>query len=653
MKVKLLYIVLIMYNVALCQNNSTPNNSNLLKSSNDFINKAMWYQNMPQYNYEKSVYYYEKAIGALKQNERLFYEEIASIYLKRIDLLQINESYNTLDSIANIGWNYVELAKKHKPNIQLECDYLYAWAYIKLENGESKKALNLLSKAIALSSEFKTEDDIAKTKAEKGYFYVRYRTDYDEKLALKYLKQSCTFYERKGIQNNPLLLYKIYTGLVLYYSYVDKDSIDVYNNKIKLVLQHIQQPQCHAWHYAAVGRDLNTYPPKNQTKISALQYNQAKENIMKALEIYARYGITKNANIPYAYGILGDISRNQGKYEDAVLYYKKSYQNYLILQSRKRALDMLAFVAGAYELKGDYKNALLYFKKYDEEYVNYEKEINDRSLKENELQINLLAQDKKLSQKQQQQTIFTIILIIVIILLIALYRIYYIKQSNNKKLAHLNDDLETKNHLLDVKNAENELLLREIHHRVKNNLEVVSSLLALQSAQIDDATTKDAMTEGQNRVNSIGIVHQKLYQGTNLGAVEMKDYFLNLSESILDSFGAEQRIDLKLAMENLDLDIDTAVPLGLIVNELLTNTIKYAFPKGEKGTITIKLHKQDNNILRLEVADNGVGKSGITHGTGFGGQLVSLLTQQLNGTMTEENQNGTTLIFDFKLKKAA
>ena len=625
--------------------------SEALELSKGYQNKAMWYQNMPQYNYRKSIYYYDKAISTLKQNESFFYEEIASIYLKRIDFLQINESYKTLDSIANQGWKYVELAKKNKTNIPLEYDYLNAWAVIKLENAESKKALNLLSKAIALSSDFKAEDDIAKAKAAKGYFYVRYRMDDEQALALKNLQESCLFYEHKGIQNNALMLFKIYKGFISYYSYVNSDSIDVYNNKVKLILQYIQQPQCHAWYYAAFGRDLNTYPPKNQAKISGLQYNQAKENIMKALEIYARYGITKNDNIPYAYGILGDISYNQEKYEDAIRYYKKSYQNYEILQS-KRAFNMLGFVADAYEKKGDYKNALLYLKKYDIESVKFEKEINDRSLRENELETQTLNQEKKLSQKQQQQTIFTIILIIVILLLIALYRIYSIKQKNNKKLAFLNDDLETKNQLLDIKNAENELLLREIHHRVKNNLEVVSSLLALQSAQISDPNTKDAMAESQNRVNSIGIVHQKLYQGTNLGAVEMKDYFLNLSESILDSFGAEQRIDLKLAMENLDLDIDTAVPLGLIVNELLTNTIKYAFPKGEKGTITIKLHKQDNNILRLEVADNGVGKSGITQGTGFGGQLVSLLTQQLNGTMTEENQNGTTLIFDFKMKAA-
>lgn len=252
-----------------------------------------------------------------------------------------------------------------------------------------------------------------------------------------------------------------------------------------------------------------------------------------------------------------------------------------------------------------------------------------------------------------QQIIYIVALLIVVLLQALSYRNYRLKQKSNNQLALLNNDLESKNLLLDKKNAENELLLKEIHHRVKNNLEVVSSLLALQSAQIDNPNTKEAIIEGQNRINSIGIVHQKLYQGANLGTIEMRDYFLSLSESILYSYGQKERIDLKLAMEKLDLEIDTAIPLGLIINELMTNTIKYAFPKGEKGTITINLEKQNNTILHLEVADNGIGKSDITKGTGFGGQLISLLTQQLNGTMKEVIQNGTTIIFDFKLNKSA
>ncbi len=241
-----------------------------------------------------------------------------------------------------------------------------------------------------------------------------------------------------------------------------------------------------------------------------------------------------------------------------------------------------------------------------------------------------------------------------------LYRNNRNKQKANLALKDKNDKIEKTVSALNAtqttlvaRNAENELLLKEIHHRVKNNLEVVSSLLALQSNQVEDANTKEAMQEGQNRVQSIGIVHQKLYQGENLGAIEMKDYFINLSDSILDSFGAQKRVQVECAMEALNVDVDTAVPLGLIVNELLTNTIKYAFPDGRSGKVQIKLAQAANGNLQMQVSDNGVGKSGIVKGTGFGGQLISLLTQQLDGTMKEENNNGTHVFFEFKPVKAA
>jgi two-component system, sensor histidine kinase PdtaS len=106
-------------------------------------------------------------------------------------------------------------------------------------------------------------------------------------------------------------------------------------------------------------------------------------------------------------------------------------------------------------------------------------------------------------------------------------------------------------------------------------------------------------------------------------------------------------------MDQINVDIDTAVPLGLIVNELLTNTLKYAFPEGQQGKVEIKLYKQPDGALHLEVSDNGVGKSGQTKGTGFGGQLVSLLTQQLSGSMIEDVTNGTRIYFTFQPLKAA
>ncbi|NCP61381.1 MAG: sensor histidine kinase, partial [Flavobacteriales bacterium] len=139
------------------------------------------------------------------------------------------------------------------------------------------------------------------------------------------------------------------------------------------------------------------------------------------------------------------------------------------------------------------------------------------------------------------------------------------------------------------------------------------------------------------------------------GSIEMKDYFLNLGEGILDTFNAEDKVKIECVMDNLELDVDTAVPIGLIVNELLTNALKYAFPKDRNGTIQISLSQATPETLFLKVSDNGIGKvAGLTpKGTGFGSQLIQLLTQQLNGTMLENNENGTMVAFNFKIKTAA
>lgn len=287
------------------------------------------------------------------------------------------------------------------------------------------------------------------------------------------------------------------------------------------------------------------------------------------------------------------------------------------------------------------------------------KQVKQLEIKEKQ-RIDDLNLSEVYAQNRLRFNAAIVLLLSALVISFILYRNNRNKQKANLALKDKNDKIEktvsalnTTQAALVARNAENELLLKEIHHRVKNNLEVVSSLLALQSHQIDDPNTKEAMLASQNRVHSIGIVHQKLYQGENLGSIEMKDYFINLSESILDSFNAHERVQVECAMSNLNVDIDTAVPLGLIVNELLTNTIKYAFPGGRSGKVQITLEQAASGNLQLLVSDNGVGKGDTINGTGFGGQLISLLTRQLGGTMKEDNNNGTHLFFEFKSTKAA
>lgn len=218
--------------------------------------------------------------------------------------------------------------------------------------------------------------------------------------------------------------------------------------------------------------------------------------------------------------------------------------------------------------------------------------------------------------------------------------LYFTFQKNKKTNALLVD----KNELIEKRNADNELLLKEIHHRVKNNLQTISSLLNLQSASISDPFALEAVQESKNRVQSMALIHQKLYQGEELAAVEMKDYFRTMSETMLDSFGRKaENVHLSIQMEEMELDVDRAIPIGLITNELLTNSLKYAFVENENCMIEISLKKENENQLCLRIADNGKGipkNANANLGTGFGGRLIQLLTLQLGGKMQQWKEGG-------------
>lgn len=203
------------------------------------------------------------------------------------------------------------------------------------------------------------------------------------------------------------------------------------------------------------------------------------------------------------------------------------------------------------------------------------------------------------------------------------------------------------------RNEEKEFLIKEIHHRVKNNLQILSSLLHLQSRQITDDTALSAVREGQNRVDAMGLIHQKLYMGDNVAKVEMKDYLEQFGQNMLDSFGIEDdRIKLEYELQPLYLDVDTAIPLGLILNELVTNALKYAFPDGKAGTIRIGLWKNEQNQLCLKVSDNGVGQAHApkdAKSTTFGTKLVQMLSKKLKGTpeiLTQEGGYATQIVFE-------
>ncbi|RJS48492.1 MAG: hypothetical protein CIT03_07900 [Methanobacterium sp.] len=196
---------------------------------------------------------------------------------------------------------------------------------------------------------------------------------------------------------------------------------------------------------------------------------------------------------------------------------------------------------------------------------------------------------------------------------------------------------------------EKEVMLREIHHRVKNNLQIISSLLNLQTNYVKDEEARDLFKESQNRVKSMSMIHESLYQSRDLAQVDFSIYISRLSSELFSSYGVNfNQIRLETSVEKINLDINTAIPCGLIINELLSNAIKYAFPHQE-GVIKINfLQKED--LYVLEVSDNGVGLPDDIDFTGtntLGLRLVSSLVDQLDGTIHMDKTKGTSFIMEF------
>lgn len=199
--------------------------------------------------------------------------------------------------------------------------------------------------------------------------------------------------------------------------------------------------------------------------------------------------------------------------------------------------------------------------------------------------------------------------------------------------------------------SEKEILLKEIHHRVKNNLQVISSLLDLQVDSIDNPQALHVFKESQQRIRSMALIHEQLYQSGNLGRIDMAEYIQQLAASSFGSYSvAAAGIALQLTVEEVFLNLDTAIPCGLIRNELLSNSLKHAFPTGRTGEIAMTLQANPEGRYVLMVRDTGVGlpKDVDFHRPqSLGLQLISMLTDQLDGMMELESREGTTFQLTF------
>lgn len=400
-----------------------------------------------------------------------------------------------------------------------------------------------------------------------------------------------------------------------------------------------------------IGEKYGFYNNLSDTHIALSELYAKKGNFQAA--IYSGMEALKYAEllendfmVVRSYLSLGKASNGAGNFTEAVDFLGKSIQAATPEFGDKYFLSLVYLeLSKAQEGSKQFAKALEATRMYDQlsKQVYTDKANEQITLLQTQMEVTqkestIKLQEAKLAKSKILQIFILTLSGFLLLFLFVLYRIFLRKKKYSQ--------------LLENKNLEKEFLLKEIHHRVKNNLETISSLLSLQTAKIESREFQSIMEETQNRVHSMGMIHKRLYQGENMKSIEMKDFFEGLGNYIIDTFDASGRIRFTTQMDPLELDVDWAIPIGLIVNELISNSLKYAFPESSPGEIAVRLLEK-GSWLHLIVTDNGIGMSESPKilGSGFGSELIRLLTRQLDGKMTMLSQQGTKVSFEFLMPK--
>lgn len=397
------------------------------------------------------------------------------------------------------------------------------------------------------------------------------------------------------------------------------------------------------------------------------RYREAEAVFRRALA----YGIRQQSNrrVLYEYENLTFPLLHQGRLAEAERYAKLALAATELDPERRanhrtKIYDALTQIA---EAGGNFRQALAYqrlHKLYSDSVTTLQRSRDVAELEtryrtaEQQVRINGLADDNQ-QRVRQVGWLAGGLLAMVLLLGLVLWQYRTIRQTNNRLLT-TNQTIAENSRQMGEQSEKLTVLMRELNHRVKNNLAIVSSLLRLQSKRLNDEGAMRAVQDGQHRVEALSLIHQRLYQTDSVNQVAIRSYVADLTEGLLLSYGFDPaHFDCRLEVADIELDMDVAVPLGLILNEVLTNAFKYAYTPTDPQTnkpprrpfLLVRLQPEPGNHpagLVLEVQDNGPGVDWSGNGSlpkrsrnrSFGQRLITALTEQLGGQMELTNRNG-------------
>lgn len=516
------------------------------------------------------------------------------------------------------------------------------------------------------------------------------KADYEEALRYGLLAEKTA----ESVNDYSLQMCSIYSniGMVYYYLRKNDDAMKYWEKSLAT---------------AKKNKD-NTYIRTVANNISTMLIRQKKfkQAITMIQEYRERYPIvdkdfemSENYILFSTYTILKQFNEAEAYYKKLVAYYgenaEKNNQQASLLRSfvfyhyqtrnfdkmyrEARLFDSIAKNNGndmlrsenhlmwfkADSIQGKYLDAIQHYqlyKKLSDSVFNGEKSKQINSLKiqfeteQKDKNIQLLTQKAKLQDiKIENDTFIRYVFIGSILALILFAALLYnrsrLKSNANKNLELKRKQIDEQNEQLKKLLSEKEWLLKEIHHRVKNNLQIVISLLNTQSAYLDNEDALMAIQNSQHRMHAMSLIHQKLYQSDNLSMIDMSWYIYELITYIKECYSSDRKINFTVDTDKVFLDVAQAVPMGLIVNEAVNNTVKYAFPDDRKGEVFVSFKNIGDDLCELRISDNGVGLPedfNIEETDSLGMNLMRGLTDQLDGTFHLENKGGLKVTITFK-----
>lgn len=517
-----------------------------------------------------------------------------------------------------------------------------------LDEGNYLKALSLFQEAQQIFAELGILEGEAVT--ENNIAIVHGRIG-DNKSALKHYRRALEIQEKRGKWRRQFAAL-INIGIIYCDDYDMPDSAMYYQQRALKIAERMNHPRRLALvKYALV----DTWRKKKE-------FAKARAYAEEALETFEAQG--NRFRIAGTLVKMGTLEKMQGRPARALTYFEKAMPIAKAIDAVEIRKSLYFHISKAYKDLHQDRKALEYFEKYNHlndslrgmelqrqtEVLRQEYEADKKEQQLAEVRVQL--KEEQLTKEQQRidlekkelelsrGTMRLWLLFGIAAILATVAGFFVMKNRDNRRHARL---LREKQELTERALHEKEILLGEVHHRVKNNLQLVYNMLDLQARNIADEKSLKAIHDSRDRVLSMALVHQRLYEQEQVGGVAMPDYLRQLLDGIRQAH-LNAEVAVQSDVDPLVLDIDTVVPVGLVINELVTNAYKYAFPDGRAGTLSVSL-KDEGDHLALVVADDGVGmpQSGAPERKSFGMQLVRSLARQLKGELRVSGENGTRI----------